>query len=250
MNSPGPVYGVPTATGSGPKFGFGSEEQRYHPKAQYPDSSVDLTCSVVDSQIVKFSSTKSVHFGTESRMNSKNAEAIRMNPSNLLCTQSPIGFDYNPDDSLILKSSAEYSFGPMHGKANNLTRLQLPLTSTPRHVGPGSHMQPSGCGAQPNSARKSAPAWSFGTKTNNYTPRNRNTSLLDTSPELSSLGKQVVSSARSAPSCGFGTSTRDHSARTHLVITEMDRGPAAQMARPRFHLEMPPPERPRAKPGL
>lgn len=249
MNSPGPVYAVPTTTGDGPKFGFGTE-QRAQTKAQYPDSSVDLTCSLVDSQVLKFQNTKAVHFGTESRMNSKNAEAILMNPQVMMGTQSPIGFDYEPNDSIISKSSAEYSFGPKNGKASALSRLQLPLTSTPRHVGPGSHQQPSGCGDQPSSAKKSAPSWSFGIKTGSYTPRNRNSPLLDTSPELSSLGKQVVSSARSAPSCGFGTSTRDHSARTHLLQTKLDKGPAAQMDKPRFHLEMPPPEKPRPKPGL
>jgi len=252
MNSPGPVYGVPSSTGLGPKFGFGTEEQRQTIKPQFPDSSVDLTCSEVDSQSVKFSTTKGVHFGTEPRMNPKNAEALRSNPETNLCTQSPLSFDYNPDDKLVAQSKPEYSFGPKEARLGEKCppRIHIPRTGCPRHVGPGSHIVPSGVGQQPVSARKSAPSWSFGGKRACNTPRNNNNSLIDPSPELSSLGKQVVSSARSAPSAGFGTSTREHSARTYLVVTEADRGPAAAMCKPQFHLEMPPVQRQMAKPGL
>jgi hypothetical protein len=253
MNSPGPVYGVPGSTGTGLKFGFGTEEQRGSAKPQYPDSSVDLTCSVVDSQTIKYSSTKGVHFGTEPRMNPKNAEALRANPTTNLCTQSPQSFDYNPDDTLIAKSRPEYSFGPKEAKQSDKApqRIHIPKTGTPRHVGPGSHGQPSACGSQPSSARKSAPSWSFGGKPSSNTPNgDRNMALMDPSPELSSLGKQVVSSARSAPSCGFGTSTREHSARTFLIVTDADKGPAAMMPKAQFHLEMPPVQRLLPKPGL
>jgi len=254
MNSPGPVYGIPSSVGLGPKFGFGTEDVRGSQKVQYPDSSVDLTCSLVDSQALKFDTTKGVHFGTEPRMNPKNAEALLQNPTNNLCTQSPQSFDYNPDDTLISKSYPAHSFGPKDGKLADKTppRIHIPKTGTPRHVGPGSHGQASGVGEQPVSGRKSAPSWSFGgKKTNSFRPDDgRSFALLEPSPELSSLGKQVVSSARSAPSCGFGTSTRDHSARTFLVVTEADRGPAANYPKTRFHLEMPPTGRQLAKPGL
>lgn len=251
-NSPGPVYGVPSSVGQGPRFGFGTEEQRYHPKAQYPDSSVDLTCAIVDTQAVKFHGTKAVHFGTETRMNHANAEPLQHNTTSMLCSQSPAAFDYEPDDSLVTKQQEKYSFGPKEAKLGEKCppRLQLPLTGTPRHVGPGSHMQPGGCGSQPSSARKSAPSWSFGGKRTSSAGRSRMNNLIDPSPELSSLGKQVVSNQRSAPSCGFGTSTRDHSARTFLVVTNDDRGPAATMAKPVFHLEMPAPAKNIARPGM
>lgn len=255
MNSPGPVYGIPSTVGNGPKHGFGTEEQRHNNKAEYPDSSVDLTCSIIDSQGLKFSSTKGVHFGTEPRMNSKNAEPIQDNPTSNLCTQSPPSFDYNPEYGLVAKATPEYSFGPREAKTGDkcATRsIHMPATGTPRRVGPGSHTLPPGVGQQPSSARKSAAAWSFGGRktSSSNAPRDRPFPHLDPQPELSSLGKQVVSSARSAPSCGFGTSTRDHSARTHLIVTEADRGPAAKMPPARFHLEMPPMERHLPKPGL
>jgi len=254
MNSPGPVYGVPSSVGNGPKFGFGTEEQRAVAKPQYPDSSVDLTCSLIDSQTIKFETVKGVHFGTEPRMNPKNAEALRNNPDTNLCTQSPLSFDYNPDDTLVSKTSPKASFGPREAKLGEKCppRIHIPKTGTPRHVGPGAHTIPSAVGQQPTSARKSAPSWSFGGKKSaEATPRDkRSFPLLDPSPELSSLGKQVVSSARSAPSCGFGTSTREHSARTYLVVTDADRGPAALLPKAAFHLEMPPGGKQLPKPGL
>mmetsp|Transcript_39295 Transcript_39295/g.69113 ORF Transcript_39295/g.69113 Transcript_39295/m.69113 type:complete len:329 (-) Transcript_39295:117-1103(-) len=267
MNSPGPVYGVPSTVGDGPKFGFGTEEQRTHAKAPYPDSSVDLTCSTVDSQTVKFHSTKGVHFGTEQRMNSQNAEIIRTNPTGMLGMCSPSSFDYGmsplpkgsydygPKDELVNQAPPEFSFGPQNGKINDkqAARMSAPQTCTPRHVGPGSHGQPSGMGSQPNSRKKSAPSWSFGGhRHSDLTPPrpHKNVPLLDLSPELSSLGRQVVSSARSAPQCGFGSATRDQSARTYLVVTEADRGAAAALPKPRFHVEMPPPERRIPKPGM
>lgn len=255
MNSPGPVYGIPSTVGDGPKFGFGTEEQRGTIKAPYPDSSVDLTCSTVDTQTVKFDSTKGVHFGTEQRMNTKNAEIIRTNPSAQFGMCSPGSFDYCPEDGLVVKAPAEYSFGPKNGKINDkqATRMSAPQMSTPRHVGPGSHGQPSGMGSQPNSRKKSAPSWSFaGLRHSDLTPPrpHKNMPLLDLSPELSSLGRQVVSSARSAPQCGFGSATRDQNAKTYLVVTEADRGAAAALPKPRFHVEMPRPERRIAKPGM
>ncbi|CAE8665091.1 unnamed protein product, partial [Polarella glacialis] len=64
LNSPGPVYSIPSTVGEGPRFGFGQDEQRSSRVNRYPDSSVDLTCATVDSQKVKFSSTAGVHFGT------------------------------------------------------------------------------------------------------------------------------------------------------------------------------------------
>jgi len=253
MNSPGPVYGIPSTVGNGPKHGFGTEGRSNH-KPQYPDSSVDLTCSIVDSQTVKFKTTMGVHFGTEPRMNSKNAEPLGCNPTANLCTQSPPSFDYNPVDTLIAKGKPEYSFGPKDSKPGDKTqdRIHIPPTGTPRRVGPGSHGASSGVGQQLTSEKKSAPSWSFGGRksANSSAPSEMPFPQLDPQPELSSLGKQIVSSARSAPSCGFGTSTREHSARTHLIVTEADKGPSAQMAKTTFHLEMPPPQRHLPKPGL
>lgn len=252
LNSPGPVYSVPSTVGDAPRFGFGSE-QRKHPKAKYPDSSVDLTCSTVDSQVVKFHSTKGVHFGTESRLNSRNAEIIRVHPGSALGMESPGALEYSPEETLTTKLPPEYSFGPKRQTDNTgekTTRLTLPLTSTPRQVGPGSNMQPSAMGPQPCSARGSAPSWGFGNaQRSSSVPRERR-HLTDTSVDLSSLGQQVVSSARSAPKFGFGTSTREHTARTQLITTELDKGPTARLPAQRFHIDLPKPERSLPRHGL
>lgn len=245
--SPGPVYSVPSTVGDAPRFGFGSEEQRKHSKAKYPDSSVDLTCSVVDSQVVKFHGTKGVHFGTESRLNSKNAEIVRVHPASALGMESPGALEYSPEETLTTKVPPEYSFGPkVQGDISGAKikgRLTLPLTSTPRHVGPGSHMQPSGLGSQPCSARGSAPSWGFGSSERSSSVRKDQKHLIDTCADFSSLGQQVVSSARSAPKFGFGTSTREHTARTQIITTALDKGPIAQLPAQKFHLDLPKPER-------
>lgn len=252
MNSPGPVYSQNTTVGAGPQFGFGTDEQRKHSKAKYPDSSVDLTCASVDTQAVKFHATKAVHFGTESRMSCANAEVVRVHPGIMFGQESPGALEYNPNEQTIIKKTAEYSFGPGAGPQTTgkiVPRITLPLTGTPRTVGPGSNTVQPALGEQANSARKSAPAWGMGNPSRRE-GQGQTAALLDTSANLSSIGKQVVSSARSAPQCGFGSATRDHVARTALITTQADRGPAAAMPKPNFHLDLPPPSKNISKPGM
>lgn len=243
MPSPGPIYTVTADMGEGPKFSFGTDEQRKHDKGKYPDSSVDLTCSMVDTQKIKFPTTKGVHFGTESRMSIKNAEILRTNPNIGMGMESPGGLEYTPNEHQILKGVPEYSFGPKHGKVSEKAsqRINMPLMSSPRTLGPGSHTQPAGVGAQPSSKHASAPSWSLGNPPKKEEIKRVPKLQLDTSTELSSLGKQVVSSSRSAPQVAFGTSTRDMSAKTHLVMTDLDRGPQGKMGTPRFNLDLPKP---------
>lgn len=251
MNSPGPVYSVPSCIGAGSKYGFGTDEQRKHPKAKYPDSSVDLTCALVDNQRVKFHSTKSVHFGTEGRMTSKNGEIIRVHPGMVHGTESPGALEYSPKPEKVLEKPPEYSFGPAaepQSTGKVPPRIPLPLTGTPRTLGPGSHALPSSLGSQPHSARTSAPSWGFGTRRSE--PLKESRQVLDSSLDLSSLGRQVVSGARSAPNHGFGSSTRDQKARTTLIRMPEDMGPAARMPKLNFHLDLPRPEKLIPKPGM
>lgn len=254
MQSPGPVYSVPSCISDGPKYSFGTEEQRTTTKAQYPDTSVDLTCSNVDSQQVKFDNPKGVHFGTESRSNPKNGEVVRVHPTAALGTCSPIALDYIPDDTLTKEGKPEYTFGPKSARLGEkaTSRLTVPKTGTPRYVGPGSHSVPPGLGKQPVSARKSGPAWSFGGRKHAGTPRTSEVSmqLLDPAPDVSSLGRQVVSNQKSSPQCGFGTSTRDHQARTFLVTTDEDKGAALFLPKQRLHLDLPKLGKLVSKPGM
>jgi len=253
ITSPGPVYSPPSHVGAGPKYGFGTEEQRKHPKAKYPDSSVDLTCANVDSQKVKFHRTKGMHFGTETKMSSKNAEIIRVHPASALGAESPGCLEYSPRDEKVANKPPEYSFGPTappQSTGKVAPRIPLPLTSSPRTLGPGSHSLPTSMGVQPHSARSTAPSWGFGSA-NRRGPSQEPRQLLDASPDLSSLGRQVVSSARSAPQHGFGSATREHVGRTTLIQTSADKGPRANMPKPNYHLDLPPPPmRPIPKPGV
>jgi hypothetical protein len=341
MNSPGPVYAVASSVGDSPKFGFGTEEQRPGNKSKYDDSSVDLTCATVDSQSIKFPSTAQVHFGTEVRMNKKNGEAIKANPQLLMGLESPCY--YSPRLDMVVKTTAAHSFGPPSALAlsnekgaKSVQRVTIPPTSTPRHVGPGSHSLPSGTGNQPVSARSTAPSWRFGSScrvqelTNSTDVSNIGKSLVfeitltknGTSGPSSRLGvklgvdlstdgdslkiksimkgglisqwnqentdtevrpfdrivevnnvrggegslkkalmsddksltlvikREMGSSQDPSPKCVFGTSTREHAARTAMAIMEMDRGPVADMPKPRFHCDLPALSRMTPRPGL
>lgn len=252
ITSPGPVYDVPSTVGASPKWSFGCDDQRKHPKAKYPDSSVDLTRAPVESQGLKFHSTKAVHFGTESKSCYKNCEIVRVSPSITLGLESPGALEYEPEKSEphCIKSAPHYSFGPSpkekdkkekvdkNAPVKPVTRLHIPPTATPRHVGPGSHLQPPGLGQQPHSARTSAPAYSFGSSPRQqelkYGPQ-----LLEISPELSSLGKQVISNQRTAPRAAFGGATREGAAKMQVVTCAADRGPAAVMPKPNHVIDLP-----------
>mmetsp|Transcript_41672 Transcript_41672/g.75664 ORF Transcript_41672/g.75664 Transcript_41672/m.75664 type:complete len:308 (-) Transcript_41672:124-1047(-) len=253
MPSPGPIYGALSSIGdNAPKFSFGSDMAGGSGKAMYPDSSVDLTCAKVDTQNIKYPSTKAVVFGTESRMGGSNAEALLENPSMAWGLESPGALEYSPDFAPITKNPPQYSFGPKSGTLSGQTtpRTSAPPMSTPRHVGPGSHIQPAAVGYQPSSTKASSPSWSFGME-QRMTPRDgKKGQLLDTSPELTSMGKQVVSSARSAPQVAFGTSTRHHLAKTALVVTEADRGPLGKLPKAKFHQPLPKWEKPPAEAGF
>jgi len=161
--------------------------------------------------------------------------------------ESPGALEYSPDETLILTQKPAYSFGPPAPKDRSeqktTSRMALPLTSTPRVVGPGSHMQPSAMGAQPCSARSSAPSWGFGSSQRSSSVRGDRGPLIGTSAELGSIGQQCVSSARNAPKYGFGTATREHIARTGVVQNDLDKGPTARLPKVKFHLDLPKPEK-------
>mmetsp|Transcript_49036 Transcript_49036/g.110257 ORF Transcript_49036/g.110257 Transcript_49036/m.110257 type:complete len:254 (-) Transcript_49036:40-801(-) len=233
-------------------FGFGTDEQRKHPKAKYPDSSVDLNCATVDSQPLKYHSTQQVHFGSEEKLGTKNAEIIRVHPGVALGIASPGALEYSPNEKEVVKKPPEYSFGPKEPPATNgkaMPRLSLRPTGAPRALGPGSHTLAPGLGRQPLSARTTAPSHSFGHPTRrdgSEEPRG----VFNPVQDFSSLGRQVVGSARSAPQHGFGSATRDNVARTRLVQMSADKGPAERLGKVNFHLDLPAPAKRIAKPGV
>lgn len=226
--TPGPVYQVPSTVGAAPSFGFGRDEQRKHPSAKYPDSSVDLIGATVDTQKVKFHSTPQVHMGSEDRSSLKNAEILRTNAELAMGMESPGALEYFPKE--VRRTLPAYSFA-----RKPESRVQLLQMSTPRKIGPGSHAPATSMGHQPTSPRPNAPAWTMTGKS----PRD------DGPPELlaiedkvfSSIGKQVLSTIRSPPGIGVTKSTRDQSNRTALYVGEKDRvtvGP-----KPTFRIDLP-----------
>lgn len=269
MVSPGPVYKTPSYFGEGPKHSFGTDDQRTHSRAKYPDSSTDLTCATVDSQRVKFPNTKGVHFGTEARMNNKNGEIIRVHPGLVHGIDAQEALNYTPDINIVggkaerqdlhpakvTNRAPSYSFGPVLPKGEIQSdgrvprRLPLPLMSSPRSLGPGSHTIPSAIGNQPMSARTSAPSWVFGSEERSKSAR-VNRQLYDSGVGLSSMGRQFMAGAPSGPQHSFGSSTREDRNKSVFLCHADDLGPAARMPKLSFPIDLPPPQKRIAKVGM
>lgn len=232
--TPGPVYQVPSTVGAAPSFSFGTDEQRKHPSAKYPDSSVDLISATVDTQKVKFHSTPQVHMGSEDRSSLKNAEILRTNAELAMGMESPGALEYFPKE--IHKNVPAYSFASKNASERKPeSRVQLLQTGTPRTLGPGSHKPATSMGKQPASPRPSAPAWTMSGRS----PRDSGPAELLAIEDkvFSSIGKQVLSTIRSPPGVGASTSTRDQSNRTALFVSDNDRpyvGP-----KPTFRIDLP-----------
>lgn len=259
---PGPVYNVQSTFGESAKWSFNCDEQRKHPKAKYPDSSVDVNGATVDSQRVKFHGTKGVHFGTEVKGSTQNAEIVRVNPSLTLGMASPGSLEYESlqAEQKNAKKNPEYSFAPpppsktVKGEDGKevkkkdkdapikvTPRCHVPNTGTPRTLGPGSHNLDSSFEQQPRSARKTAPSFSFNLASPKNIKEDQSGNVLDLSPKLSSMGAQLASKHPTMPRATFGESTRHGVRRQQLVMHDLDRGPCANLPKPNHHCEMPKP---------
>mmetsp|Transcript_19010 Transcript_19010/g.35659 ORF Transcript_19010/g.35659 Transcript_19010/m.35659 type:complete len:302 (+) Transcript_19010:134-1039(+) len=247
LNSPGPVYDVPSAVGAAPSFSFGTDVQRKHERKKYPDSSVDLTSATVDTQKVKFAKTPGVHFGTEQKLSLKNAEIIRTHAGLALGSESPGALEYHPKD--VAKAVPAYSFGPTKEMSPRKpeSRVQLLQTSTPARIGPGSHQKPSAMGQQPMSPRPTAPAWTMPKRSPRENAQGEALAIED--KVFSSIGKQVLSTIRSPPSVAASKSTRDQVNRTALYVSDIDKTALSRGPKPHFNVELPVSARV-ARPGL
>lgn len=231
MESPGPVYQLPGSMGLGVHCDFGTST-RPKTKAPYPDTSVDLLGATVDSQGFKFSKTQGVHFGTSARDSLANAEVIRTNPSLVLGRGVPGSGEYDARDDLSSAKSPRFTFGVKTSMGEKADQR------TPRTVGPGAYPVPQAMGSQCTSDKASEPAFSFGGTRRKKDVSDEFTDLLHVNPKVSGLGKQYTSKKQSAPEHSFGTSTRSHAAKVTLLRTMEDKGPAAALPTPRFHIPM------------
>jgi len=237
LNSPGPVYDIPSAVGAAPSFSFGTDVQRKHDPKKYPDSTVDLTCATVDTQKVKYTKTPGCHFGTEQKLSLKNAEILRTHAGLALGAESPSALEYHVKE--VAKRVPAYSFGPAESMTPRKPepRVQLLQSSTPARVGPGSHPKPSSIGQQPMSPRPTAPAWTMPGRSPREKTQTEALAIED--KVFSSIGKQVLSTIRSPPSVATTKSTRDQVNRTALFVSEMDETDTARGPKPHFNLELP-----------
>lgn len=244
MCSPGPIYNVPSTVGESDSYTFGAAGKSKETEAKYPDASLDLMQAEVDSQKMRYPSVPRVRFGTEQRMCQKNGEIIDIHPGLVLGKDAPGSMEYTPRDEYAAPCPPKFSIGPASARLGEKhpPRIPMPYSATPRHTGPGSHPTESAFGTQPRSTRSSARASSFGSE-RRMPANDRSTGMLVAPSDLSSLGRQVLSSARTAASSSFGTATRDQIDRTVRNQMHMDKGPVANMPKPRFHLDLPKAER-------
>jgi hypothetical protein len=213
-DTPGAIYDVPNDLGRAQAFSFSKAPQRVHMKQKYPDSSIDLIETIVDSGYVKFNNQPAFYFGTEAR-GEKASGGPNIGPG-------PAG--YLPDANKSLENQPCYPFG-VKTKFGSMFAYQ---GSTPLQVGPGKYKLQKATGKQCLSTRQTLPIFSFG-KGARFPTSEPDLTIIDPSPNRKAIGKQVLSRSRSAPIFGFGTATRDHRAKTGCYILPEDKGPANDM---------------------
>ncbi|CAE7313015.1 unnamed protein product [Symbiodinium sp. CCMP2592] len=224
LNSPGPVYDIPSV-GAAPSFSFGTDVQRKHDPKKYPDSTVDLTCggATVDTQKVKYAKTPGCHFGTEpgQKLSLKNAEIIRTHaglalgrkdgkgpltdvpeaPRSEIRAESPSALEYHVKEvaKRVPAPWPAYSFGPTESMTPRKPEPRLP----PKAVQPwpaADVSAPHRAGADGlDDARPQSPGEDAG----------QTEALAIEDKVFSSIGKQVLSTIRSPRSVATTKSTRD-----------------------------------------
>jgi hypothetical protein len=223
-DTPGAIYDVPSDLGRAQSFTFSKAPQRVHMKQKYPDSSIDLIETIVDSGYVKFDNQPAFYFGTEAKDCMKNSAITRNHQSASMGVIGPGPAGYLPDAKSHLEGQPTYPFG-VKTKFGSMFAYQ---GSTPLQVGPGKYKLQKATGKQSLSTRATLPAWGFG-KGKRFPTSEPDLTIIDPSPNRKAMGKQVLSRSRSAPIFGFGTATRDHRAKTGCYILPEDKGPANDM---------------------
>jgi len=235
VHSPGPVYKLPSQLGVGKGFSFGSSKQRHQRRAPYPDSSIDLIEATVDSQTVKFDTPKGYLFGTESKGCMLNATILQTHPQVNYGLLSPGPVAYTPNEMCIARNPEQYSIASKHTGGE----LQA---QTPANVGPGRYKHQAAIGTQISSVKKSLASWTMG-KAKRFPESRTEPTAVEVPlnlPGVNAMGTQVKSRKATAAAFGFGTSTRDHKAKTFLVQTPLDKGPANFLPKPNLrHPKLP-----------
>jgi len=241
-DSPGHVY-EPKRQKSLPKWGFGTSDARPPmAPAKYPETSNDLTCTMVDSQQFKYGS-RTAAIGNCPRDVITNAPdlqgfpvgAVSPGPARYSIDKCPPGvrLAHAPDGDKIPPS---YTMRPK-------TKILELNSQTGPKVGPGIYPVPDACGTQASSVKQSLPLWSM-CKNDRFAKKIGGAG--DSGRLWDGMGEKKVAFNRqfSAPSSfSFGTSTRYHASKMARADTPLDRGPAGDQTPLKVKQPLMPPRR-------
>jgi len=226
-DTPGPIYDVPTDLGKAVSFSFPKAPQHTKIKQKYPDSSIDLIETMVDSGYAKFKNTPGFYFGTEAKDCMKNAAITKNHQAASMGQIGPGPAGYLPDANSALENQPTYPFGVK-------TKILQQSSSTPLAVGPGKYKLVAAVGKQALSTRETLPIFSFG-KSQRFPKPEPDMTILEPTPNRRAMGKQVLSRSHSAPIYGFGTANRDQRGKTGCYILPEDKGPANDMGESHYY---------------
>ena len=215
-DSPGPIYDISSTVGKARMAKFGSAPQRELQKSQSADSSIDLLGGLPDRQRVRFRSTKSTHFGSDTRNVIKNAAILKSHPQAFFGVHSPGPAAYSLVDGMGTQ-------GRMVSMTTK-TKILGSNSQTPEGVGPGCYETPGSCGVvQFQSRIANQPVFSFGSGKQRPEPTVSAVRMLNEIKSPAAVGRQVSSTKKSAPTAVLGSQTRDQWRRIEIVSSPLDR---------------------------
>jgi hypothetical protein len=219
--SPGAIYGVHSTLNRSTGFSFGKAPRG---SSLVKKGSEDLTKSLPDSQLFKFSGTKTILFGTSTR------------PPLLITTDTPGPGTYDgPDASLVPQATIPgISFGLK-------TKPLGSLPQTSEELGPGVYPLPDSVGPQFESTKENIRIVKFSKASRNAGRKSRKTPSTVIDYIETAIGPQISSKYESTKSMRFTTASRERVNKLALCITDGDKGRAA------IPLRLPHPELPMEK---
>lgn len=225
--SPGPVY-TPMDHASRltqPCYSFGNARSRPRvADAKYPETSADLLCTPPP---VKTYPTITASIGTCPReapslkpdLDSYPPGAISPGPLRYNLANAPFCHRF-PWAKNVDQNAPQYTMRPN-------TKIFEHESQTPQKVGPGIYKIPPAVGPQVSSEISTQPTFSFGKGDRFGNKKNQR----DTGRLWDGMGDKSLTFKRSfsSPSFGFGTSTRAGRGRVAPALTDMDKGPVANL---------------------
>lgn len=210
-------------------FSFGSSAQRPPPKgAQYPDTSGDRIGNMPNHLKFKYQ-TRSASIGTCPRsaqlsapdMNTFVAGGISPGPQRYSTANAPYAVSHAHAPG-ITNSPPKYTM-------RSRTKIfQGGSPATGEKVGPGHYPVAESCNAQAESHKQSLPKWGI-CKSDRFPDKLHHDSyrLHDGHGEKKIQFNRMYNST---PAFSFGTSTRGHAKKIARTITDLDKGPVANMS--------------------